>query len=102
MEYFGNTLENVGLPEAWLECDSNCVTQIKNKYVRRESNRVKKIVSNQIETTIESNQIESHSSQASGSPTYSRVFSKNSNTEIVEYYTILIIEIGFGKNILTK
>ena len=33
------------------------MTRIKNKYVRRESNR-KKIEFNQIETTIESNQIE--------------------------------------------
>ena len=30
-----------------------------------------------------------------------RVSSKYSNTEIVEYFTILIIEIGFGKNVIT-
>ena len=28
--------------------------------------------------------------------------SKNSNTEIMEYLTILIIEIGFGENILSN
>ena len=31
-----------------------------------------------------------------------RMFSKYSNTEIVEYSTILIIEIGFGENTLTE
>ena len=57
--YFEDTLANVGLPEAWLECDYNCVTQVENKYVRRESNQIEKIIeSNQIKTTIESNQIE--------------------------------------------
>ena len=60
LEYFGDTLSNVGLPEAWLECDMNGATRIGNKYVRRELNRIEKnpIESNQIETTIESNQIE--------------------------------------------
>ena len=69
LEYFRDTLANVGLPKAWLEYDSNCVTQIKNKYVRRESNQsggetiesnqsgVETIESNQIDTTFESNQI---------------------------------------------
>ena len=57
LEYFEDTLANVGLPEAWLKCDSNCVTQIENKYVRHESNRIgKKSESSQIETTIEYNQ----------------------------------------------
>ena len=28
LEYFGDTVANAGLPEAWLEYDSNCVTQI--------------------------------------------------------------------------
>ena len=41
LEYFPDNLANVGLPEAWLDCDSNCVTQIENKYARRESNREK-------------------------------------------------------------
>ena len=41
LEHFGDTLANVGLPEAWLGCDSNCVTRIENKYVRRELNRIK-------------------------------------------------------------
>ena len=31
MEYFRDTLANVGLPKAWLECYLNCVTQIKIK-----------------------------------------------------------------------
>ena len=40
------------------------MTPIKNKYVRRESNRIEeKNESNQIETTIESNQIENKLSQ---------------------------------------
>ena len=37
-----DTLANVGLPEAWLKCDLNCVTRVKNKYVRCESNRIGK------------------------------------------------------------
>ena len=40
--YFGDTLANVGLPESSLECDSNFMTRIENKYVRCESNRIKK------------------------------------------------------------
>ena len=40
LEYFEDTLANVGLPEAWLRCDSNCVTRVENKYVRRESNQI--------------------------------------------------------------
>ena len=47
-------------------------------------------------------QFESHSSQALGSPTLARVSPKYPNTEIVEYSTILIIQIGFGENTLTK
>ena len=43
LEYFEDTLANVGLPEAWLRWDSNCATRVKNKYVRRESNQIKKI-----------------------------------------------------------
>ena len=42
LEYYEDTLANVGLPEAWLRCDSNCVTRVENKYVRRESNRIEK------------------------------------------------------------
>ena len=42
LEYFEDTLANMGLPEALLECDSNRVTRVKNKYVRRESNRIEK------------------------------------------------------------
>ena len=37
--YFKDILANVGLPEAWLEYDSNDVTRIKNNCVKRESNR---------------------------------------------------------------
>ena len=36
LEYFEDTLANVGLPEAWLKCDSNCVTRVENKYVKCE------------------------------------------------------------------
>ena len=42
-------------------------------------------------------QVKSHSSQAAGGPTLARLSSKYSNTEIVEYFTILIIKIGFGE-----
>ena len=52
--------------------------------------------------SIRVTQFESHSSWASGSPTLARVSPKYSSTEIVEYSTILIIEIGFGKNTLTQ
>ena len=45
---------------------------------------------------------DSNSSQASESPTLARVSPKYSNTEIVEYSTILIIEIVFGENTLPK
>ena len=47
LEYFEDTLNNVELPEVWLEFDLNFVTWIENKHVRRESNRIEK--------TIESN-----------------------------------------------
>ena len=33
LDYFEDTLENLGLPEAWLELDSNCVTRIEDKIV---------------------------------------------------------------------
>ena len=46
--YFGDTLVNVGLPEACLEWDLNNVTQIENNYVKRESNRIKKPDSNPV------------------------------------------------------
>ena len=47
-------------------------------------------------------QFESNSSQALGSPTLDRVSPKYPNTEIVEYYTIMIIEIVFGDNTLSE
>ena len=55
LEYFGDTLANVGLPEAWMECDLNCVNRIENKSVRRVLNQIEKnsIDSNQIKTMIE-------------------------------------------------
>ena len=34
LDYFEDTLANVGLPEDLLECDSDNVTQIENKYVK--------------------------------------------------------------------
>ena len=46
----------MGLPEARLECDSNYLTQIENKYVKRESNRIKKL--NNPVKNGESNQVE--------------------------------------------
>ena len=56
LEYFGYSLANVGLPKAWLGCDSNFVTWIENKYVRCELNQVEKTIEyNQTKTTIESN-----------------------------------------------
>ena len=42
LEYFEDTLANVGLPEARLKCDSNYVTQVKNKYVKHKLNLIKK------------------------------------------------------------
>ena len=59
-EYFKDTLANMGLPGAWLKYDLNCVTCVENKYVRRESNWIRKkpSESSQIKTTIEYNQIE--------------------------------------------
>ena len=62
LEYFKDTLANMGLPEAWLECVLNCVNRVESKYVRRESNRIGKNESNKIDTTIESNQIENRES----------------------------------------
>ena len=42
LDYFEDTLVNVGLPEAYMEWVSNCVTWIKNKYVKCELNWIKK------------------------------------------------------------
>ena len=42
--YFEDTLTKVGLPEAWLECDSDDVTQIENNCVKRVSNQIEKWV----------------------------------------------------------
>ena len=47
-------------------------------------------------------QFKSHSSQDLGIPTLERVSPKYLNTEIVEYHTIIIIEIGFGENTLIE
>ena len=43
LNYFEDTVANVGIPEAWLEWKFTDVTQIGKKYVKREfeSNRVK-------------------------------------------------------------
>ena len=57
LEYFKDNLVNVGIPEAWMRCDSNFVARDENKYVRRESNWIeKKSESIQIKNKIESNQ----------------------------------------------
>ena len=45
LNYFEGTLANVGLPEDWLECDSNDVTQIENNYVKRKSSQIGKNLS---------------------------------------------------------
>ena len=37
-DYFEDTLANEGFPEAWLDCDSNDLIRIKNKWVKRELN----------------------------------------------------------------
>ena len=42
LDYFEDTLSNMGLPEAWLECDSNDTTKIGKKYVKCKSNQIKK------------------------------------------------------------
>ena len=52
--------------------------------------------------SIRLTQLESHSIQASGITTLDMVSSKYSNTKIVEYSMILIIDIMFGDNTLTK
>ena len=36
LDSFKDTLANMGLPEAWLVCDSNYVTQIEDNCVNRE------------------------------------------------------------------
>ena len=57
LDYSKDTPSNAGLPEAWLESDFNDVTQIENKYIKYESNRIKKhsFKSNQ-KPYVESNQ----------------------------------------------
>ena len=40
LDYFKDTLVNVGLPEALLECYSNGVTRIGNKFLKCEPNRI--------------------------------------------------------------
>ena len=56
--YYKDTLANVGLLEAILLWGSDCVTQLKNIYVKHESNRIEKLIeSNQIVKAIKSNQI---------------------------------------------
>ena len=52
--------------------------------------------------SIRVTKFESYSSEALVSPTLARVFLKYFNTEIMEYSTIMIIEIVFVDNILTK
>ena len=46
--------------------------------------------------------IQSHSIQVSGSPTLARVSLKYSNTDVVGYSAILIIEIVSGEKTITK
>ena len=73
LDYYGDNLANVGLPEAWLEWGSNCVIEIfllnfiykknyeSNPVKKRESHEVKQGVSNEIKH-VENNQV-SHRSQ---------------------------------------
>ena len=42
LEYFKDTLANLVLTEAWLKFDSNCVTRVENRYVKRKSNQIGK------------------------------------------------------------
>ena len=42
LDYFEDTLDNVGILEAWLEWDSNDVTKIEEKYVKCELNWTEK------------------------------------------------------------
>ena len=66
LEYFEDTLANVGLLESWLKCDWNCVNQVKktlnmsrieSKQTSDYSKTETTFESNPIETPIESNQI---------------------------------------------
>ena len=41
LDYFEDTLDNVGLPKDWYEWDSNDVTQIENKRIKNELNKKK-------------------------------------------------------------
>ena len=43
-DYFKDTLANVGLPEAWLECEYSDTTQVKNKSIKCESNWIEKTI----------------------------------------------------------
>ena len=52
--------------------------------------------------SIKITQLESYYSQVLRKNTLARMSLKYSNTKIVEYFKILIIEIGFGENTLTK
>ena len=56
LDYFKDTLANVGLPEVWLEWDSNDMTPIENKCVKHESNRIEKYELNPVKN-CELNQV---------------------------------------------
>ena len=43
LDYFEYTLSNVGLPEDWLEWDSDYENRIENKYVKRELNQIENV-----------------------------------------------------------
>ena len=42
LEYFEDIQADVGLPESWMQRDSNYVTRVAKTYVKRESNWIKK------------------------------------------------------------
>ena len=43
LDYFKDTLADVGIPGSWLGCDFNDVTRIKNNCIKRRSNRIKNV-----------------------------------------------------------
>ena len=86
LDYFEDTLTNVGLPDAWLEWKWNDMTRIKNKYVKRESNLEKL---NQIQSIIV-NQIKSETVSWIKSETASQVQSETTDSvELMMQITVL-------------
>ena len=72
LDYLEDILANVGLPEAWLEWDSNDVTQIKDKSVKCEANLTEKTESNPVKN-CEMNRVGSNGSNQGGNEESNRV-----------------------------